>query len=172
MNKKVLLAGLSAASVATFAFGTVGPASAELRPGNIVSTVCLQLPASMAGLTSQFAGAQAAATAAAADLGSKQSSLSAATTGLANAVVAYIKAADKGDNLTSTAQALNAAGSVFGERAVAENNAMTASFDAQRTLYVAALNGGFFGAINTGLCMAPASTTTSSTSTTSTTRAS
>lgn len=180
MNKKIIAAGVSAASVAALAFSSIGPASADLSPGNITSTVCMQLPSSVAGITSQLVGATAAARAAAANLGSptvagsKQFALGAATTDLANAVVAYIKAADRGADLTTTGNALNAASSVFAERAVAENNAMTASFDAQRNLYVAALNGSFFGDINKGLCTAPTTTTSTSTttptSTTSTTR--
>lgn len=83
-----------------------------------------------------------------------------------------IRAADRGDNLTTTGQALNAASSVFADKAVAENNAMTASFDAQRSLYVAALNGSFFGDIDKGLCTAPTTTTSTSTPTSTTTPAS
>ncbi|MDQ6728362.1 MAG: hypothetical protein M3066_19695 [Actinomycetota bacterium] len=168
MNKKIISIGVGAASIAALAFGAAGSASAD---GSITGAVCLQLPASVAGVTAQLAGAQAAANAAANDLGSptvagtKQYALGVATTNLANTVVAYIKAADRGDNLTATGQALTAAASVFGDRAVAENNAMTASFDAQRTLYVAALNSSFYGSIDKGLCTAP-TTTTSTTSTT------
>ncbi len=168
MNKKLLLAGLSAASATALAFGAIGSASAS---GTVTSSVCLQLPASVAGVTAQLAGAQAAANAAAADVGSptvagsKQFALGVATTNLANTVVAYIQAADRGDNLTATGQALTAAASVFGDKAVAENNAMTASFEAQRSLYVAGLNASFYGSIDKGLCTAPA-TTTSTTSTT------
>jgi len=174
MNKKILGAAIGVASVATLAICAVGPASAT-SAGTVTSTVCMQLPASVAGISSQFASAQAAANAAAADLGtpstagSKQFALSAATRDLANSVVAYIKAADKGDNLTATGNALTAAVSVFGDKAVAENNAMTVSFEAQRTLYVAALNGSFYGDITTGLCTPPQ--TSASTSTTSTTTA-
>ncbi len=166
MNKKILCAGVSLASVAALAFGAVGPASAS---GAIVSSVCLQAPGAMAGVAGQFAAAQAAANAAAADLGSpttagtKQFALSAATKDLANTVVAYITAADKGDNLTLTGNALTAAVSVFGDKAVAENNAMTVSFEAQRSLYVAALNGSFYGDINKGLCTAPPASTTTTT---------
>ncbi|MDQ2827013.1 MAG: hypothetical protein M3Y04_08655, partial [Actinomycetota bacterium] len=146
----------------------------------ITSSVCLQAPGALAGVAGQLGAAQAAANAAAADLGSptaagtKQFALSAATRDLANTVVAYVKAADKGDNLTATGNALTAAVSVFGDKAVAENNAMTASFEAQRSLYVAALNVSFYGDINKGLCTAPVTTTTTpaSTSTTSTTKAS
>lgn len=163
MNKKIVCAGVSVAGVAALAFGAVGPASAG---GTVTSSVCLQMPAAVAGVTGQFAAAQAAANAAAADLGSptvagsKQFALATATKNLANAVVAYINAADRGDNLTATGQALNAAVSVFGDKAVAENNAMTVSFEAQRTLYVAALNASFYGDVNTGLCTPPSTTST------------
>ncbi len=169
MNKKILCAAVSIAGVGTLAFAAVGPASAS---GTITSAVCLQLPASVAGIAGQFAAAQVAANAAAADLGSptatgsKQFALSAATRDLANTVFAYIKAADRGDNLTATGQALTAAASVFGDKAVAENNAMTASFEAQRTLYVAALNASFYGDIDKGLCTAPTTTTSPPTTTT------
>jgi len=165
MNKKLISAGVGAVGVATLALGALGPLSAQAASGPNATYVCLQVPAALAGSMAQQGAATNAKNTAAGILATRQSELATATTSVANALTAYIQASDRGDNLTLTGNAFNASFSLFSDRAVAENNAMTSFFETQRSLYVANLGFSFYDDFNKGLCTTstPTSTTTSTT---------
>ena len=54
--------------------------------------------------------------------------------------------------LSTAVAVLNAANAVFADKIVAENDAMTAWFEAQRSHYMNGLNAGYLADVKSGLC--------------------
>lgn len=159
MNKKLIALGAGAASVVsavTIAFGGAAPATAAETPaGSITAAVCAALPAQVTGLLNQVTGQIAGITGVTgidADLAAKQASLSTAVTDLASAVVSYIQIVNNGGNVTAAGQVLSAKNSIFADKVVAENNAMSASFEAHRNAYLSEVTAGYMNGVNNGLC--------------------
>jgi hypothetical protein len=50
---------------------------------------------------------------------------------------------------------LQAKNSVFADKVVAENNAMTTSFEAHRNAYLSEVTAGYMNGVNNGLCGIP-----------------
>src|SRR3954451_13050770 len=159
MHKKLIALGAGAASVVTavtMSFSGAAPATAAETPaGSITAAVCAALPAQVTGLLSQILGQVGGATSIDTDLAAKQGSLNTAVTDLANAVVSYIQIVNNGGNVTAAGQVLQAKNSVFADKVVAENNAMTASFEAHRNAYLSEVTAGYMNGVNNGLCGVP-----------------
>lgn len=156
MNKKLIALGAGAASVVsavTIAFGGAAPATAAETPaGSITAAVCAALPAQVTGLLQQIIGQVGGATGVDADLATKQAALSTAVSDLASAVVNYIQIVNNGGNITAAGQVLSAKNSIFADKVVAENNAMSASFEAHRNAYLSEVTAGYMNGVNNGLC--------------------
>lgn len=152
LNKKIVALSVSAATVATLAFSTIGPASAAVPTDAVTSGVCTSLTTSVSSLLSQITAENTAATTAAADLAAKKLAVPAAVTALSGAVTGYVQALATNVGVTTATQVLVAANSVFADKIVAENDAMTASFEAQRGQYLSGLNQGYLNNVNLGLC--------------------
>lgn len=154
MNNKLIALGVSAASAATLAFGAIGPATAaDAPPASVTTAVCNALPASVTAIASQVTSALAAITTSNTDLGLKQVALTSSTNDLVAAIVSYIQTVNNGGNVTAAGQVLSAKSSIFSDKLVAENNAMTASFEAQRNSYLSNLVSGYTTGIQSGLCI-------------------
>jgi hypothetical protein len=154
VHKKIVALGVSAASVAVLTFGTLTGASAAPAPSTLVSGICSNLATTLTGLQDLLGTpADDAVAAAKADLDAKQAAVVPAVDGLAAAIVGYVKAVDTGVGLNTAVAVLNAANAVFSDKIVAENNAMTAWFEAQRTNYGNALHAGYIADVKSGLCV-------------------
>lgn len=153
MNKKLIALGVSAASAATLAFGAVGPATADTPAPTKAFTdaVCGVLPAQSTDLATQLASIVSSITSIDTDLTTKTTALNAATTDLVGAVVSYIQVLDTNGNVGAAAQVLAGRSSVFADRVVAANTAMTASFDAQRNQFITQVVQGYVSGVQTGL---------------------
>jgi hypothetical protein len=152
MNKKIIALGISAFSAAALTFGTVGPASAVAATPTLTEAVCSALPASVTDLLGQVTAGDTAVTTTAADLVTKKAALLAAVNDLVPAVIAHIQAVSDGANSVGTGQVLAGKGTIFADKVVAANNALTANFDAQRSAYLTGLNQTFVTGVQSGLC--------------------
>jgi hypothetical protein len=155
MRKKIIALAVSAASVAALSVGSVaGPAkAAEVPPGSIVNAVCQALPSQVTGLLSQLGLAGTAVTTAQSDLTTKQAALATSINDLVTAVVAHITTINNGGNVDASGQVLMAKNSIFADKVVAENNAMTTWFEAQRNAYLTGLTSGYVGGVQSALCI-------------------
>ena len=153
MNKKLIALGVSAASAVTLAFGAVGPATAaEAPPASIVTGLCNALPSAVTGLANQLLQVGNAVTTSNADLVTKQGALSTAVSDLVSSLVAHIQTVDGGGNVAASGAVVNARSSVFADKIVAENSAMTAWFEAQRGAYLTGINNTLTTGLFGGLC--------------------
>jgi hypothetical protein len=153
IRKKIIAAGVSAVGVASLAVGTVAPANAVEVPGtSITAGLCDALPAAVTGLANQLLQLGTGVTTSNADLVTKQTALNTAVTDLVAALVAHIQTVDGGGNVAASGAVVNAKSSVFADKIVAENNAMTAWFEAQRGAYLTGINNGLTNGLLTGLC--------------------
>jgi hypothetical protein len=153
MNRKIIALAVSGTSAAALILGMVGPASAvEVGPGSITTAVCNGLPAQLTGIVGTLTGANTATTSSATDVATKKLALVSSITNLSSSVVSYITTVNNGGNVDAAAQVLNAANSVFADKVVAENNAMTASFEAQRANFLDGVYGSYVSGLSTGLC--------------------
>ncbi|HWI05816.1 MAG TPA: hypothetical protein VNT52_18560, partial [Acidimicrobiales bacterium] len=59
---------------------------------------------------------------------------------------------DRVGGVNTAVAVLNAANAVFADKIVAENDAMTAWFEAQRSHYMNGLNAGYLADVKSGLC--------------------
>jgi hypothetical protein len=151
--KKIIALGVSAMSVGALAFASVGPATAaEVPPANIVTAVCQALPASVTSLANQLLVAGSTSGIANADLLTKQAALGTAVTDLVNSVVSHLQTVNNGGNVQASAAVVNAKSSVFGDKIVAENNAMTSSFEAQRSAYLTGVSNNIVTGVQGLLC--------------------
>ena len=155
LNQKIIALSVSAATVATLAFSAVGPASAADSVDPITAGVCTSLTTSVSDLVSQITAANTAADAAASNLVTKKAAVPAGVTGLTSAVIGYVQALAAKSGVQTATQVLVAANSVFADKIVAENDAMTATFEAQRGQYLSGLNQGYLNNVNLGLCNVP-----------------
>lgn len=150
-GKKIIAFGVGAISAAALTFTTVTPASAVV-PSTLTEVVCAALPASVTSLLDQVTAGNTAVTNTAADLTSKQTALTAAINALIPAVVNHINAVSDGLPTAGTAGILTDKANAFASAVVAENNAMTASFDAQRNAYITGLHSSYVSGVTSGLC--------------------
>jgi hypothetical protein len=114
--------------------------------------VCAALPAQVTGLVNQVTGLVGGLTGVDADLVAKQDALSTSINDLVAAFVSYVQIVNNGGNVAAAGQILSAKNSVFADKVVAENNAMTTSFEAHRTAYLTKLAGSYMGGIDNSLC--------------------
>lgn len=153
-RKKIIAFGVGAVSAAALTFSPVTSASAVIViPSTLTETVCAALPPSVSSLLTQVTAATAAVSTTATDLTTKQVALQTAITELIPAVVAHINAVSLGLPSAGTAGVLIDKSNAFVTAVVAENNAMTASFDAQRKAYLTGLNYQYVLGVQTGLCV-------------------
>lgn len=148
--RKIITLGVSAFSAAALTFGAVGTASAA-EP-TLVDAVCKVLPASATSLLEQLTARNAAVTTTASDLVTKKAALQTAIDALVPAVVNHVQAVSSGSPSAGTAGILTDASAGFANKVVAANNAMTASFEAQRTAYLTDLNSRYVSGVKDGLC--------------------
>lgn len=157
MNNKLIALAVSGTSAAALILGMVGPASAvEVGPGSVTTAVCNGLPATLTGIVSSLTGANATTASTASDLATKKLALVSSITGLSTSIVSYITTVNGGGNVDAAGQVLNAANSVFADKIVAENSAMTASFDAQRTNFLDGVYSSYIRNVSSTLCTGPA----------------
>lgn len=154
MNRKIIALGVSAVSAATFAFGAIGPATAaEAPPGSITTAVCNGLPAQVLGLVNQLTSLTGTFGTAMTDYTTKNTALNTAVTDLVVATVAHITTINGGGNVVASGQVLAAKSSVFSDKVVAANNALTAVFEAQRAAWSATQTQAYVTGIQSGLCI-------------------
>lgn len=152
MRKKIIALGVSAASAATMAFGTLAPATAaEAPPGNIVTLFCGVLPDQVSNLSAQAASAATAAATANANMLSKQAAVSTASGNLSSAIVSYINTINNGGSVGAAGQVVEDKLGVFVEKLIAENTAMTSFFDATRNAYLAGVSSSYLSSVLSGL---------------------
>lgn len=152
MNKRIIALGVSAATTAALAFGSVGPAAAVVDVATITSTVCGALPAQVSGLLSLEDLLGTSET----DLEVKELALAGAITELAAATVGYITTVDNAGNVAAAGQVLSGRTAIFADKAVAANAAMTKVLDAKRAAWTNAQTASYLTGIQSGLaCVVP-----------------
>ena len=151
-SKKIIAFGVGVFSAAALTFSTVSPASAVDPVPTLIDAVCDVLPDSVTGLLAQVTAGNTAVTSSATDLATKKTALESAITQLIPAVVNHITAVSDGTPSAGTAGILTDKASGFADKVVAANNAMTASFEAQRSAYLVGLNSQYVTGVENGLC--------------------
>jgi hypothetical protein len=156
MKKQIIALGAGAASVVTavtMAFGGAAPATAAESPaGSITAQVCALLPAQVTSQVGTVTGLVTGITGLDTDLANKQAALGTSISDLAAAVTNYIQIVNNGGNVTAAGQVLTAKNSIFADKVVAENNAMTASFEAHRNAYLQGVTANYMAGVDNGLC--------------------
>lgn len=153
MNKKIIAIGAGIVGSVGLTFGSMTPASAVDPVPTLVDAVCDVLPVSVTDLTDNLTTLLASVTSTGTDLTTKQAALGTAIDELIPAVVNHINAVSAGLPSAGTAGILTDKASAFATKVVAADNAMTASFAAQRTSYLTGLNKNYVAGVTDGLCI-------------------
>ena len=152
MNKKIIALGISVLSAAALTFGTVGSATAAPDAESLSGLVCTGLDGMVTDLADQILSLATAVTDTGNDVTDAKTALESALNDLAPAVVAHIKAVSDGVSSAGTGQILAGKSSIFADKYVAAQSAMTAHFEAQRAQYITGLSNGYIDDVQTGLC--------------------
>jgi hypothetical protein len=152
MNKKIIAIGTGIVGAVGLTFGSMTPATAADPVPTLVDAVCDVLPDAVDDLAADLTSFLASVTSTGTDLATKQTALGNSITELIPAVVNHINAVSAGLPSAGTAGILTDKASAFADKVVAADNAMTASFAAQRSAYLTGLHKDYVAGVTSGLC--------------------